>query len=226
MARSAEAAGVLVAASAALLAGCTTTQQRDDWLTLKADRVLESRKPVLVTTPTRDVVVRRVQLLRGHGTAIVVELENRTQHELADLPITVGVRAHGHTTYLNRRARLDYFETHVAVLRHRTTWIFTTPRSVHGRPFAVVGPGGAAGERPALQPRAQGARVEVTNTGQVPQYGVPVYGLVRRNGRIVAAGRATVDELDEGASAGVVLKLIGSPGGTPPALEAQPTIPR
>jgi hypothetical protein len=211
---------------ALVLTGCVTTQRRNDRYKLRADRTLASRKPLLVTTPSADVRVGRVSLVRGTGGgAVVVELVNRSARALSDLPISVGV---GRTS-LNARGGLDFFQTHVAAIgaRARVTWVFTTRRRIpHGLPFAVVGD---AARSPAVLPRinvspAPGGRAVVRNPSNVPQYGLPVYALARRGGRYVAAGRATLTQLDTGRTATVGVPLIGARHGTPVELEALPTI--
>jgi hypothetical protein len=154
----------------------------------------------------------------------VVELRNRTGRALTDLPVTVGVGRRA----LNRRGGLDYFQTHVAALpaRGALTWVFTTTRRApHGRPFARVGAGRTAAGLPRVTAAPAGAgRVRVRNVSAVPQYGLPVYALARRGGRVVAAGRATIDELDHNASRTLGLRLTGDPRGAALRLQALPTI--
>jgi hypothetical protein len=223
------------------LSGCVTTQQRNERAKLSATRLLASRQPLLVTSPSPDVRVGRVTLLRGSGgTAVVVALSNGSATTLTDLPISVGVVSRGQRIYLNRRGGLEYFQTHVAAIgaRARVTWVFTTSRRLPrgARPFARVGapatpavshatglPGIVASPLPAsLTGRA--VRVRLRNSSQIPQYGLPVYALARRGARYVAAGRATVSHLGNKAAATVQLKLIGSARGASLRSEALPTI--
>jgi hypothetical protein len=215
------------------LAGCTTTQDVNQRYRLRASRTLASRQPLLVRRATPDVVVRGVWLVRGHGTAVIAELANRTARTLTDLPVSVGLRrAGGRRVYLNRRGGLDYFQTHVAALAPHATlrWVFTTAgRAAHGRPFATVGAArGRAAALPRLTASTAGTggalRVRVHNGSSVPQYGLPVYALARRDGRWVAAGRTTVDELDGGAARTLGLRLTGDARRATLRLEALPTI--
>src|SRR5213596_2151601 len=158
------------------LTGCATTQHTNERYKLRADRTLASRKPLRVTAPGTDAGISRVTVLRGaRSGAIVVELRNRSDRSLSDLPITVGVGRKP----LNARGGLNFFQTR--------------RRIPSGRPFAVVGnaarsPG--ALPRITARPAAKGALV--SNATDVPQYGLPVYALVRRGGRYVAAGRTTL----------------------------------
>jgi len=207
------------------LTGCATTQHTNERYKLRADRTLASRKPLRVTAPGTDAGISRVTVLRGaRSGAIVVELRNRSDRSLSDLPITVGVGRKP----LNARGGLNFFQTHVASIAPRGTvaWVFTTRRRIpSGRPFAVVGnaarsPG--ALPRITARPAAKGALV--SNATDVPQYGLPVYALVRRGGRYVAAGRTTLQELGTGSSVTVPLRLIGARHGATLELEALPTI--
>ena len=216
---------LILALGALVLSGCVTTQQRNERYKLRADRTLESRKPLLVRRPAGDIRVGGVTALRsGRGSAVVVELENRSGHALGDVPISVGVGR----TRLNARGGLEFFQTHVAAIGAgaRVTWVFTTPRRIpRGRPFAVAGD---AARSPAALPRievspAPGGALVRSRT-DVPQYGLPVYALARRAGRLVAAGRATVAQLGSTRSATVALRMVGAPRGAQIELEALPTI--
>jgi hypothetical protein len=216
---------LFLALGALVLTGCVTTQQRNERYKLRADRTLDSRKPLRVRAPGTDASVGAITVLRGaHGGAIVVELRNRSGHALSDLPISVGVGRRA----LNARGGLNFFQTHVASIARgaQVRWVFTTRgRIPHGRPFAVVGD---AARSPTQLPRitatAQAGDAVVRNPSDVPQYGLPVYALARRGGRYVAAGRTTLRQLDTGGAVTVPLHLIGDRHGAPLELEALPTI--
>jgi len=216
---------LILALGALVLSGCVTTQQRNERYKLRADRTLAGRRPLLVRRPGSDVRIGHVTALRGaDGSAVAVELENRSGHALSDVPISVGVGR----TRLNARGGLDFFQTHVAAIGAgaRVTWVFTTRRRIpRGRPFAVAGD---AARAPATLPRIDVAPAAggalVRSRTDVPQYGLPVYALARRGGRLVAAGRATVAQLGSSRSATVGLRMVGAPRGAHIQLEALPTI--
>ena len=241
--RSARAIGPAITATFALvaLAGCVTTQQRNARAALRATRLLASRRPVVVTHPNRDVRVTQVELLRSAaGAAVVVGLANASPKVLTDLPISVGFRAGGRRTFLNRRGGLEYFQTHLASIgpRGQTAWVFATRRRMPAgaRPFALVGspsvpPMSQGDDLPAIVaepltsgPAARLVRVRVHNPTQIPQYGLPVYALARRGARYVAAGRTTLADLGTNTTAIIGLKLIGSTRRASLRLEALPTI--
>ncbi|MEA2167670.1 MAG: hypothetical protein QOF76_970 [Solirubrobacteraceae bacterium] len=224
--------GVIVAA--VLLGGCTTTQDVNGRYELRAKRILAGREPVRVTMPNPAVAVDRVQVVRGHGTAVVVELTNRTDDPLTDLPITVGIG----DKILNDHKGQDYFQGRVAAIapHGHTRWVFVTHRPVppKGAPFARVGSQAAphaasVGALPALAttasaPASGQVRVKVSNPTEIPQYNFPVYALAAVGGRYVAAGRATVEELDKGSASTVAIRLQGAAPHAPVELEALPSI--
>jgi hypothetical protein len=239
--RSARSIITLGAALAALpLSGCVTSQDRNGWAQLRAERILAGRKPSLVTVPSPDVTVGAVRAVRSkHAVAFVVELRNTSSRTLTDLPITVGVRRRGGAkTYLNRRSAGDYFLNHVASLAPEAelSWVFRTKRvaDARGEPFALVG---APAHPPLSEARAL-PRIEVEETGdrgdaiavrarnptKVTQYGLQLYAVARRGGRTVAAGRTTVDTLNADDNTDATIRLVGTAQGATLAVVAVPTI--
>jgi hypothetical protein len=239
----------LCAASAGLatlaLTGCATTQVRNERAQLAATRELASRRPVVVVRPDADVLVRGVTPLRGsRGTAVVVELRNTLAHPLTDLPISVGIVRDGRRSYLNRHAGLSYFQTHVAAIGAHADlrWVFVARRRAAGggRAFAVVGapatpPVSHATVLPRISVSAVAAvaavggsrhtlRVHVHNASGIPQLGLVIYALARRDGRLAAAGRTEIAHLGTGADAIVEIGLVGGTAGASVTLQAPPTI--
>jgi hypothetical protein len=231
------AALALAVLAPAALAGCVSTQRLDERAQLRATRLLASRAPILVTRAAPQVRVGPVAVLRAGGaTALVVTLRNVSAQALTDLPISVGYARSGRRVYLNRRAGLDYFQTHVAAIAARGTarWVLTTRRRVPraARPFAVVGAPAAVARSvalPALVATAArrwrgGLAVRVRNASDVPQYPLPLYAFAVRAGRYVAAGRASLGHLGTRATATVRLRLVGAARGAAVSVEALPTI--
>lgn len=224
------------------LAGCVSTERRNERAKMRATRLLASRQRLVVGAPNPAVRVRRVTLLRGgrRGAAIVAELANVTPRAVTDLPVAIGVRARGRVRWLNHRGGLDYLETHVPSVPAASSvhWVFTTRTSVpaHARALAVVGAQvRRLGATPASLPRlraevtAPAARstalaIQLHNESDVPQYGLPVYALATRHGRLVAAGRAAVEHLGSSGSTTVHLQLVGRPAGATVEAEALPSI--
>jgi hypothetical protein len=217
-----------------LLAGCVTTQQRNERAKLVAKRLLASRKPLRLGAPAAGLRVAHVTLIRARKAgAFVVDVANDGAAPAADVPIAVGLAGH---RALNRRGGLGYLETHVASIapHGHARWVFVSRRPVPrgARPFAAVGaPDAALPGRPGTLPSLTSAadpgarvRVRVSNGGSVPQYGLPVYAFARRGSRYVAAGRATVEHLGTRATTTVPLTLVGAARGAAVETEVLPSI--
>jgi hypothetical protein len=226
--------GVVLAA----LAGCTTTQQQAAWLRLNDARLRASELSVRVAKPGGYASVEQVAAVAGvGGSAVVVRVRNIGPRPLSDLPISIGtISASGKRTYLNAASGLDYFRTHLPLVPAHglLTWVYTTHgRLPAARLFAEVGSRSLRAQRPLPQiqikpERRAGAapgvlRLTVINRSQVPQYQLPVYAVVRRGGRYLAAGEATIGKLSGGSSSALRLPLVGHAGGQL-QFEAPPTI--
>jgi hypothetical protein len=216
-------------ALASLLGGCTTTQQKSARAKVVANRLLAARKPLLVTRSNPSVDILRTTVVGRR--AVVVTLRNRGTEVAEDLPITIGVRQ---GRYLNRRGDLDYLHTHVPAIAAggEATWVFASGRRIdaRGTPFARVG--ASAAEPPAALPevRVSGVAVSgatltarVTNSSDIPQYGLGVFAYATRGGRPVAAGRAVIRHLGTGAGTSVRIPLAGSLRGASFHVDAAPS---
>jgi hypothetical protein len=233
----------LVAAGA--LGGCVSTQDKSERAKLRATRLLASRELPRVSGRNPDVQVTGVSLVRGRGrsAAIVVGLRSSASHPLTDVPISVGVRsAGGRRVVLNRRKRLDWFQTHVPAIPAggTATWVFAGRGRVRpgDRPFARVGiPASPAISSAGSLPRIAASvattgpasgrgsvRVVLENASQVPQYGLQVYAVVRTGGRYVAAGRTSIEHLGTGQRKTARVPLTGRARTRQPAVHASPTI--
>jgi hypothetical protein len=234
----------MAALALTVLAGCDSTQQEAARARLKSLRVLASASPTVVRTPSREVRVLGVTLLRGSGgDAIAVRLRSIATRPLNDLPISVGTFGGGRRSYLNGAANVPYFKAHLASIgaHGSLTWVFTTRRQLaaSARPFAAVGarasvPPTAVSALPRIEvaearpatasARAPAVRLTVTNASAVPQYQLQVYAVGVERGRDVAAGRATISHLGTGSSQVLVISMFGEPGAKSIELEALPTM--
>lgn len=227
-------------AVAAGLAGCVTTQEKNSWLLLRNARTLASQNAVRVRTENPLVRVKGIEIVRGRrADALVVSVANLGSQPLTDLPISIGVVApRAAPVYLNGRANIDYYDTHVpAIPAHATTsWVLPGVRTVPaGRLFARVGVArDPSSTTVAALPRIGAAqligtssdqlRIRLSNDSGLPQYTVQVYALALRNGRAVGAGRTAVFELSGESQATVGLTLAGRATGAQLELYAPPTI--
>jgi hypothetical protein len=228
-----------VVVAAGLLTGCVSTQTKAARLRINADRIRASQSDTRVTAANAELSVTGVAVVAaGRRAAFVVAIRNNSDRAISDLPISIGYRRKTHRpTYLNA-ANPEYFAAHLPVIAsHRSLiWVSApTRRLPHGtRPFAVVGrtpavPSTSAGRLPVIHvtPGAMTdgrLKVNVQNRSSIPQYQLPVYAVAERGGRAVAAGEATVKELDGGASQTLRLALLGRAGSAAVQLAAAATI--
>jgi hypothetical protein len=237
-------------AGAAVVSGCSTTQDEAARLQLNAARIRAAEKHAVVRTAGHRLRVDRVSLVSsGHGSAFVVSVRNPGQASVADLPITVGVHQSGRGAVAVNRHSSDvlesYYDAHLPQVAagQSVTWVYATPRSFpHGaRPFARVGgrPSPAVtrvgeGTPPVLDvtllsQHAQGAgrgqvRISLHNTSTVPQYQLRIYAVARAGARTVAGGEQTVPELGSHATQTVTVPVVGSLAHARVQLAAIPTI--
>jgi hypothetical protein len=238
-----------VLAGAAVLAGCSTTQQEAARLQLNAARIRASEQPTVVTVPGQAVDVTRVaRLVAGSGTAFVVQVRNSGPQPVSDLPISVGVRVPSkRPIYVNRQspAEFSYFAAHLPLVAAGATltWVYTTDRRLpaHARPFALVG-GTPSNTAPRATPlpviRASAVTpasaasvtggsplaVSLRNLSSVPQYQLQIYAVAERAGRYVAAGSFTVPHLGSNATRTLKLPILGPIDHARLQIEAAPTI--
>ncbi len=238
---------VAAVCAAVALSGCVSSQQKAAWVKIESARIIASQNDTVIVHPDPQVRVTRVSVVTGPGRlAIVVGLRNLSPRPVNDLPISVGLRERGRRArYLNQRAGLDYFETHVAEIpgSGSITWLYSGPAPRHprgrglaeARAFALVGrpsriPVTVASRIPPVRAAlvsAQGRvlRLKVTNLSSIPQVPVPVYALALTGGRYSAAGSGTVAVLSPGSSTPMRLALVGhTTGHQQITLEALPTL--
>lgn len=224
----------VAAASAAGLAlvicGCTTTQTTAARLQLNDSRLRAAAQAVRVgagdTSATVTVTAHTV-LDQGGALEAAVTLDNHSDQAVSDLPISVGYQVGSHTVYLNGGEGLDYFDNHIpSIPAHGSlTWVDTATRVKiprRARTFARVGAtssipdlGSFTPPTISVTPATSGARaggldlltVHLTNRSSIPQYQLPVYAVVTRNGRILAARDRSITELAGGAQAVVRIVL-------------------
>jgi hypothetical protein len=221
-----------------------TTQEKNARTLLVNARTLRSERPVRVTRENPAVSVVSVGFVPG-GTqargAVAVIVRSNAAHPLSDLPISVGIeQRRGAKTYLNARANIDYYDSHVPAIAAGATVSWVLPgvdRSdrAGGRLFAIVGLAGIpASTSASLLPRITASEagqaaadrlpVTVSNDSGVPQYGLQVYATASRAGRVVGAARAAIGELDGRSRASLSLPLTGTTAGATVELYAPPTI--
>jgi hypothetical protein len=243
-ARSVRAAGGIAAGlvAAGALTGCATTMQEASRLQLNAARIRTSEVATHVRSAGTAVqVVHVARVSAGGRTAFIVELRNLGRWAVADLPISVGVRAaRGRRIDVNALSSAEdsYFDAHLPGIAAggSLTWVYTTARRLpaHARPFALVGtrpdpPLASSGQVPIIHARAQlssGSQLSIAlrNLSSVPQYQLQVYAVARSGSHYLAAGNLTVAHLGSQSTRTVRLPVVGNPGSAALAVHALPTI--
>jgi hypothetical protein len=233
-------AGALALTAVTALSGCVSTQTKNARTLLINARTIDAEQSVTVKRADPEISVTSVGLIRaGHRTAVVVRLRNDANTAVSDLPISVGIRSGRARRYLNGAANLPYFSTHIASIGadQSTVWVLggAPDAPAHARPFALVGtatdPASVhSSSVPQLRATTSAAavggilRVDVSNPGGVPQYGLPVYVVGTRGGRTVAAGTYTIATLGGGSSETALVHVTGAATGADFQLLAPATI--
>ena len=222
------------------LAGCTTTQHAAQRVQLESARQRAALEVTRVTVANRVVRATAISAVQSaRRTAFIVTVRNSGRSAVTDLPISVGYsRVGGSNVYLNAGVNLSYFEAHLPALKagRSLVWVYTTAHALPAgsRLFARVGLKPAAPAR--LTEMNVGVEVNygpgtdrdslsirLYNRTSVPQYQLQVYAYATRGEHYVAAGNATVADLEGGARLHLELALVGSPT-SDLHVEAIPTI--
>jgi hypothetical protein len=167
--------------------------------------------------------------VRGaEGAAAVVTLRNDSAHALRDVPVAIRVKdAHGSTVFQNNAPGLETALTSLGSLpaHGEATWVDDQVPTAGGpasvTAIAGVSPAASSalpqieisGVHPSEESDSATAGGTVSNRSSVTQQSLVVYVLARRAGRVVAAGRAILPEVQPGASIPFQAFLVGSASG-------------
>jgi hypothetical protein len=228
------------AAAAALLAllalsGCETTAEKSARLERAAHHAHLAERGLSITRQSTDVHVLGAILVQGGaGAAAVVTLRNGSGHTLEGVPIAITVKdAQGSTVFQNNAPGLEAALTSLASLPEHgeATWIDDQIPS-SGAPASVGVIVGATPTAKGAEPRIEIAGVHVSeetgagtvvNHSNVTQQNLVVYVLARKDGKIVAAGRAVLAEVKPGASVPFQAFFVGDAKGAKLEASAPPT---
>ena len=238
----------LLAASLALLAAvslaaCQSTQSRSAELEGENANVLLEEEGVTVTEEDPSIeVVSTTVLSEAEGSALVVELRNKSGDDLVDVPISVDVLdAKGNSVYKNDAPGLEQALVAVPFIaaRGEAVWVNDQVLAV-GKPVSAevkVGVGGIPydGEQPEIdvsEPVLEGdptsgivADGDVVNRTGKDQNRFLIYGVARQGNKVVAAGRGAIEHLKpEAKKVPYNVYFIGDPSSGELTLYEYPTL--
>lgn len=232
-------AGLLVLA----LGGCESSQT-------KSARLAEQGEEAAVLTTVSagaantSVKVGKTTLLRSDlGTAAVVKLTNTGPEDQVAVPIQIDVKdAKGATVYKNDIDGLQPSLQQLALLRRGKPafWVNDQVTATTPAKKVDVDVGKAKGELSPKLPdiRLAGTRLDEDSTGalatgvvknfsKITQVNMPIYAVVERGGKVVAAGRALIEKLNpEPQSKPTTFRIffIGDPAGGKLDVTPVPTV--
>ena len=245
MIRPALIAGVVLAAAG--LSACESTQDKAAKVRAEGDKFLANRHGLEITDVNKDVrVLGKTILTDKNGTAVVVELENRGKADEAQVPIAIKLAdASGKKVFANDTPGLEPALVSIPLLpRGKDSFWVHNQVLVTGRPKTLDVKVGAPPkvDVPAKPPHitlsdikmdhdSDGAFVTgiVHNRSTVEQKRVTIFCVARKDGKIVAAGRAVVDKLPVRATNKPIrfsVYFIGNPAGADLHFTVPPVILR
>jgi hypothetical protein len=223
------------------LTGCETNIERSAQLK-HAHHDVAAQKGLVIEQQSRYVKVIGTTVLHDeNGIAAVVTLRNDSTHPLREVPVAITLHsAGGETLYQNDIPGLSAPLAHAPLLMpgQRFNWIDDqiqasgTPGALsvrlgeaptaEGQPPSIAITGVHLSDDPT---NGIGAEGTVVNHSSVPQEELVVFAIGRRDGRIVAAGRAILPNVPAHSSTPFQVFFIGNPKGASLELSAPPTTP-
>jgi hypothetical protein len=216
---------------AVALGGCQSTQERSAELQRQAKHDVLAAQSTSVTKESPSIEVLQSSVIHtSSATAVVVALRNTSNHALENAPIELTVRdAHGDVLYRNNASGLEASLSAVSLLLpgQETVWVDdqVTASGVPASASALVGEGTKApGNIPQLSISDTRQNVEaggeatlsgnVANHSPTAQQNLVVYAVARRDGKIVATGRAVLPEVPPaGTNVPFQIYFVGNPSG-------------
>jgi hypothetical protein len=234
----------LALAGVALVAtGCESTQDKSARIAAELGPV-QQEQGLKIAKESKDVEVLDTTLLSDEvGTAVVVELRNRSGKDLIDVPIAIDVLdAKGKSVYTNTMPGLEPALTSVPFIAAggEVAWVHDQVLAA-GEPAEVEVEVGASeetfsGKLPEVsvsEPKLTGdpftgvaASGEVVNESGEDIQRLLLYGVARQGDRIVAAGRGAIEHFKAGAKpAPYDIFFIGDPRGAAVTVTEYPSLP-
>ncbi len=219
---------VLVAAAG--LAGCSTTQEKSALLERQAKRLAPAQQGLSIARQSTDVRVTSATIVHGaEAAAAIITVRNTSSHALRGVPIAIAVKdASGRALFQNDAAGLEGALVSIASLpAHGTLSWVDDQVPARGRPATVSA---RIGQSPAVREASPALSISKVSLGEDPASGLVasgtianrsavaqqqlvLFGVARRAGRVVAAGRGVLGQLPAHASAPFQIFLVGDARG-------------
>jgi len=235
---------VALAGVALVSSGCwESTQDKSAQIAAELGPV-KQEKGLKISKPSKDVkVVSTTLLVDKEGSAVVVEVRNRSNRDLANVPILIDVLdAKGKNVYSNSLPGLETALTSIPYVEagKEATWVHDQVLAT-GKPKSVevtVGEGGTpyAGEIPeftASEPKLEGdpysglvadGDAENKSGGKLDR--LLLYVVARQGDEVVAAGRGAIERIKpEPKPLPYNVYFIGDPSGADLEVTLFPTLP-
>lgn len=226
-----------------LVTGCTSTQDKAAKLRAQGSAAA-GQKGLEVKRQNPNVSVGTTRVIQDeNGTAAVIELENKTRRDFANVPVSLEVLgAKRKRVFKNNAAGLEPSLVSTSLLRGGESQLWVNDQVAVGQDVgskarearAKVGTPRAPPPKsiPKLSissPRlvkdevsGDFARGNVTNRSNVEQRKLILYAVARKGGRIVAAGKGGIDRLPAKGRRLYRIFFIGKPAGAELELSAPP----
>lgn len=234
---------VAIAGVALVATGCQSTQDKSAQIAAGLGPV-KQEKGLKISKPSKDVkVVSTTLLTDAEGSAVVVEVENHSNQDLANVPILIDVRdAKGKSVYANDIPGLEPALTSIPFVAagEKATWVNDQVLTV-GKPRNVevtVGEGGIpfTGQVPELnvsEPKIEGdpysgvvADGDAENKSGEKVDRLLLYAVARQGDEVVGAGRGAIEKIKpEPKPLPYNIYFIGDPRGADVEMIWFPTLP-
>lgn len=234
---------VALAGVALVATGCQSTQEKSAQIAAELGPV-KQEKGLKISQRSKDVKVVSTALLTDvNGSAVVVEVRNESNRDLANVPILIDVRnAKGRSVYSNDLPGLEAALTSIPYVEagKEATWVHDQVLAA-GKPESVevtVGEGGTpyTGKPPeftATGPKLEGdpysgvvAGGNVENKSGGKNERLLLYAVARQGGEVVAAGRGAIEKIkSEPKPLPYNVYFIGDPTGADVEMTWFPTLP-
>lgn len=220
--------------------GCESTVDAARKIARQGTRAFEAQGLTVGRVDRRIRILSTAIVHDANGTAAVVAVRNTGPRAMADAPIAIDVLGAGRRSiFRNNSPGLETSLTHVPLLLpgRRVDWVNdqVLPTGTPTGVVARIGGGRSLGSPPPrieIQSIRLGyddvsgwtASGTVHNASRVAQLRLVMFATARRQGKIVAAGRAIVTRLLPGTSTHFHAYFIGNPRGAQLSITAPPSI--